>query len=310
MRSNFNILWVEDQEENVTAQKEGIKSRIKNEGFRLKTQFAETAEEAQRFIKDEIYGDNIDLILMDYNLGLMKTQGDEALASLRNIFKYKEVIFYSAIETTALEEAVRNKNLEGIFCCHRDELIDTVMGIFETLIKKTLDLNHSRGIILGMACEIDSLIKEALAHEFDTNAGRKCATKKNIERQRDKTSSTAEKICKELQITKEMNFAQIQEIKESKYVLTSEKTAQFLRKILNKKCEKEFKESLKDFVKTLIPRRNELAHLASEQKDGFMTVFKDKYGGELTKEEIKKIRCKFLQQLENLEKLRKKQNSS
>ena len=39
--------------------------------------------------------------------------------------------------------------IEGIYCAERENLPDEVIGVFESLIKKVLDLDHTRGIVMG-----------------------------------------------------------------------------------------------------------------------------------------------------------------
>ena len=69
MRLDFNVLWVEDQREGVEAQLDRIKLLVKREGFRLQVIFAPSVNEAKSFLSQDIYGDHIDMILMDYDLG-------------------------------------------------------------------------------------------------------------------------------------------------------------------------------------------------------------------------------------------------
>ncbi len=65
MRLDFNVLWVEDQRSLVESQREKIALEIKKEGFRLQVEFASSVDEANRFLSNDIYGDHIDLVLMD-----------------------------------------------------------------------------------------------------------------------------------------------------------------------------------------------------------------------------------------------------
>ena len=95
MRLDFNVLWVENLPNNVQSQKERIEFLLRRDGFRLQVQFANSVEEAKKYLGDEIFGDHIDLILMDYDLGA-GAKGDEGLAVVRNTFSYKDIIFYSA----------------------------------------------------------------------------------------------------------------------------------------------------------------------------------------------------------------------
>src|SRR2546430_2299509 len=76
MRLDFNILWVEDQPANVKSSREKIERSIRNEGFRLQTQFAASVEEAKGFLASDIFGDHIDLVLIDYLATKFAKEGD------------------------------------------------------------------------------------------------------------------------------------------------------------------------------------------------------------------------------------------
>lgn len=310
MRSSFNILWVDDQQHNVNSQMENIRIKIFKEGFELKTIFAKNSIEAEKHIYDDIYGDNIDLILMDYDLGKAELEGHKVLTKIRKKYKFKEVLFYSGSSTAKLNEIISSEKLDGIFCCHRRYLSTKVMQIFEVLIKKTLDLNHSRGIILGMSCEIDQLIKEALSYEFDTNLTSKEIILNGIHKEKSdnlKHSSKGMEVCINPVPSIFDSFYQNSFIRS---LLSSFKMAKFLKKVLIKTESVDFLNNIKLYIDESIPIRNDFAHISIENKAGFVTVFKDRYGMEITKEQLKNIRFKFLQHIKIMEKLRNQQKKT
>ena len=301
MRTNFNILWVEDQPGNVNAQLNGIKSRLNNEGFRLREVFANNAEEAHGYISNDLYADNVDLILMDYNLGEDSSTGDEVIRRLRETLKYKEVIFYSARDVESLTDALQAHHLEGVFCCHRSELPDTVVEIFNVLVKKTMDLNHSRGLILGMVCEIEELIKTAISEKFKSSGEHKTKIIDRINEEKERNMKRAEDIMKNLQLDDVESFEDIEKIRDSRSILTSHLMAGVLLKVVDK--DTDAYRSIDTFMKRSIPIRNDFAHLSTEDKEAFVSVFKDRNGTEITKGDLKEIRKLLLGQIEILEEL-------
>src|SRR5690349_15606136 len=118
MRLDFNVLWVEDQPANVRAQSDAIDRQIRAEGFRLQTQFASSVDEARKYLGSDIYGDHIDLILMDYDLGAGE-RGDQGLVDVRNVFPYKDIVFYSA-RAADLSGMVAERQISGVFCSDRE----------------------------------------------------------------------------------------------------------------------------------------------------------------------------------------------
>src|SRR5258706_9042327 len=117
MRLDFNVLWVEDQPERVKSYAQKIDRLIRKDGFRLETVFAESVEKAKELLHSSIYGDHIDLILIDYDLGAAPS-GEEGLVEVRNTFPYKDIVFYSA-QVTKLADMVARRQLQGIFCSVR-----------------------------------------------------------------------------------------------------------------------------------------------------------------------------------------------
>lgn len=61
-----------------------------------------------------------------------------------------------------------------MYCAGRAELVDEVIGVFDSLIKKVLDLDHTRGIVMGATSDIDYMVNTclALAHQKLDDAGK------------------------------------------------------------------------------------------------------------------------------------------
>src|SRR5438105_2567648 len=95
MRLDFNILWVEDQPDAVKAQRERIDFLLRKEGFRVNAEFATDVKQAEGFLGDDVFGDHVDLILMDYDLG-NGPNGSAGIEMVRDSFPFKDIVFYSA----------------------------------------------------------------------------------------------------------------------------------------------------------------------------------------------------------------------
>jgi hypothetical protein len=167
MRLDFNVLWVDDQPASVAAQITSIKSKMAAEGFDFKPRQCMTIAEVESVIHEDVFTDEIDLILVDWDLG-NETHGEDAIERIRQIVQYKDVVFYSG-QATALELRIKvyERQLEGVYCAGRAELVTEVIGVFESLIKKVLDLDHTRGIVMGATSDIDYMVKTCLAVAHD-----------------------------------------------------------------------------------------------------------------------------------------------
>lgn len=162
MRLDFNVLWVDDQPGAVAAQRTAIRNGMEQEGFEFNPTMCRSLAEVQAQIADDVFNDQVDLILVDWDLG-GAVEGQQVIAEIRDSIRYKEVIFYSAMNSAdALRKLASDNGLEGIYCASRADLVDEVLGVFESLIKKVLDLDHTRGIVMGSTSDIDQLIIECV----------------------------------------------------------------------------------------------------------------------------------------------------
>ena len=160
MRLDFNVLWVDDQPGAVAAQRTAIARRMEEEGFEFNPTMCQSIEEVQARIADDLFNDQVDLILVDWDLG-QAVKGEAVISKVRDAIQYKEVIFYSAHNSAeSLRTLAADNDLEGIYCATRADLVDEVAGVFELLVKKVLDLDHTRGIVMGSTSDIDQMVLE------------------------------------------------------------------------------------------------------------------------------------------------------
>jgi hypothetical protein len=162
LRLDFNVLWVDDQPDRVAAQISAIKKRMEQEGFLFNPTLCQSTEDVRNVISSDVFTDEVDLILVDWDLG-NGVVGQDAIAQIRETVRYKDVVFYSA--QTAPEELRKlafDKGLEGVYCANRTQLVEEVMGVFESLVKKVLDLDHTRGIVMGATSDIDHIVNKCL----------------------------------------------------------------------------------------------------------------------------------------------------
>ena len=174
MRLDFNVLWVDDQPEHVAAQITSVKSKMAAEGFDFKHRQCTTIAQMETAIAENVFTDEVDLILVDWDLG-NNEHGDDAIERIRQIALYKNVVFYSGQATVVeLQKKAYEKHLEGVYCASRAELVDEVIGVFESLIQKVLDLDHTRGIVMGATSDIDHIVISCLrlAHDKLNDAGK------------------------------------------------------------------------------------------------------------------------------------------
>jgi CheY-like chemotaxis protein len=296
MRIDFNVLWVEDQQDNVQSQRVAIDRRIRAEGFRLDVLFADSVVQAVKALSESVYGDHIDLILMDYDLG-KGGKGDEGLIEVRRIFEYKDLVFYSA-DPSKLAEIVAAKKIEGVFCSSRDHLPDEVFGLFETLIKKVLDIDHARGIVMGSTSDIDGLVFDSLDALFHEGGGKLSeGAKKILATQLDEIRSTCDKDAKKLALIDSM--PELRKMHRHYSSVHRHRLLRYLLEQTNKYAE--LCAAMTTYEVETSAKRNELAHVRVEKK-GFERKLYDKERREITREAVRDLQRELLKHQEALEK--------
>lgn len=198
MRLDFNVLWVDDQPDRVQSQIKGIALRMADHGFEFNPTQCTTMDQVEAAISEHVFTDEIDLILVDWDLG-NNMHGEDAIDRIRQIILYKDVVFYSGEATVKdLQQKAFNKGLEGIYCASRQELIDEVVGVFESLIKKVLDIDHMRGIVMGATSDIDHMVKTCLtlAHDKLDKDGRAKFIAQALTRVEDQANNIASQVDK------------------------------------------------------------------------------------------------------------------
>jgi len=299
MRLDFNILWVEDQPERVNAQLERIERTMRNEGFKLQTKFASSVEGAKDHLGDDIFRDHVDLVLMDFELA-GEANGGEGLEVVRDLCQFKDIIFYSANTTANLKEIVSEKDISGVFCTSRSGLPDTVVGVFEMLVKKVLDIDHSRGIVMGATSEIDDFVNQALELYLEKSDA---ATKAEA-------LTIAQKEIKKIRKKFDADFCMMEavetaiDLKNFHQFYTSSKRLILLRKLLTlpENHDVDLKHGMIHYETKTVPTRNTLAHITVE-RNGFARKIIDKKGNELTVADMRTLRVDLLEHHQMFEKL-------
>ena len=161
MKLEYKILWFEDQPHNVKGPSEGIKDRLYRAGFKLSIKWVKNIGDVDSLIGQLRKENNFDLILMDWNLGASMPNGASLAKRVRNNV-HTEIVFYSSATPKELRAAIYEEEIDGVYCTRRDNLTSETMSVINTTIKKVLDLNHMRGIVMAVVSDFDNLIDDCL----------------------------------------------------------------------------------------------------------------------------------------------------
>lgn len=288
LRLDFNVLWVDDQPDRVASQITAITKRMQDEGFQFSPNLCQSMDEVRKAIADHVFTDEVDLILIDWDLG-NGVVGEDAIAEVRTTVPYKDVVFYSAQTVPdVLRKSAFEKGFEGIYCASREELVDEVMGVFESLVKKVLDLDHARGIVMGATSDIDYIVNECLVivHEKLDKSGREAMLKEalgHVQRRIDDLTQMAKKL---------ENATTLGEFFEAHMVFTANDRLRILAGALKAamfSSHKGYRPHIVAYQQKVVPERNILGHMVLVPKGKPQSVT-DSKGKPVSIEETRELR--------------------
>ncbi len=233
---------------------------MEDEGFQFNPTPCESIDAVRKLIAENVFTDEIDLILVDWDLG-GGVQGQDAIVAIRETVPYKDVVFYSAqTPANTLRGLAFKTELEGVYCASREELVDEVLGVFESLVKKVLDLDHTRGIVMGATSDIDYMVNECLLaiHGKLDGAGQRAMLKEALERV-DEGIRDLTKRASELQKATTMTT-----VLEAHMIFTANDRLRILSRLLKQELFKNHagaRPAVITYMEKVVPGRNKLGHL-------------------------------------------------
>jgi hypothetical protein len=293
LRLDFNVLWVDDQPDRVASQITAITKRMQEEGFQFSPILCQSMDEVRKAIGDDVFTDEVDLILVDWDLG-NGVVGQDAIAEIRSTVPYKDVVFYSAqTAPDALRKSAFDKGVEGIYCASREQLVDEVMGVFESLVKKVLDLDHARGIVMGATSDIDYIVNECLVivHGKMDQGGKEAMLKDAlgyIQKRIQELTETAKKL---------ENATALTEFFEAHMILTANDRLRMLAGALKAAifaAHKGYRPHIVAYQQKVVPDRNILGHMVLVPKGKPQSVT-DSKGKPVSIEETRELRRLILE---------------
>ena len=163
MNLSYSILWVDDDESFNDSQShmlDQLREYIASDGFDLFIQFETSPDKVNL---NEI-NNAFDLMVIDYNLTHDGQNGDDLIKSIRDHDCLTEVIFYTAGSSNNLRQFAADKELEGIFFSSKDAdaLRGKVESVFALTVRKVLDVDNMRGLVMAGVADIDHQLTDLL----------------------------------------------------------------------------------------------------------------------------------------------------
>jgi hypothetical protein len=293
LRLDFNVLWVEDQPAFVEAQITRIRKQMEEEGFHFNPSMCTSVDAVRELIAEDVFTDEIDLILVDWDLG-GQVEGQDAIATIRESVPYKDVVFYSAQNSAnRLRELAFNRGIEGVYCTSREDLVAEVLGVFESLVKKVLDLDHTRGIVMGATSDIDYMVNECLlaVHGVLDGPGRQEMLKEAVALIDERFISLTKRAMALKDVTT------MEALFEAHLIFTANDRLRILSRYLKRDsfdAHAGYRPALIKYMEKVVPGRNDLGHLVLVPVGKPQAVV-DIEGKQISLEDTRKLRQLILE---------------
>lgn len=160
MNLTYKILWIEDESDFIDSfDVDALARYIEDQGFDPDIEFRMTPDD----IKKEVDGRNYDLLIVDYNITEDNFHGSDLIRQVRDTNCLTEVIFYSQ-DPTQLRNIAATQKLEGVFFSgrDRDQLPRKIQDVFNLTVRKVVDVDNMRGIVMSGVAEVDHLVSDVI----------------------------------------------------------------------------------------------------------------------------------------------------
>lgn len=282
MKLRYSILWFDDDKDQFDSHDfTDLISEINSLGFDFDGPvYVQTAQE---FIKQAPFSD-FDLIVVDYNIDEEGKHGHDFIQEVRNHNVYAEIVFYTAFGMNELWDGVKEKQLDGVFLSNAKEITRKVAQVFRQSVKKVVDLENMRGIVMAQVGDMDNIMKNLLKEGLDQIKGEDLDSiyKNFIAREK----SFGKGICRKAQ-----KFSNAPSIEEMLNLCNTSYPIWSLAKDLIERHPSLQGFDISEYENEIIKPRNILAHgVPRSQKKGtqFFVHKKDEF--EYSEESAKKIR--------------------
>lgn len=298
MQLDYRILWFDDQPDNINPSVERVRGMIARLGFEPKVELRIITAEVQDPLANLPDQSEVDLVLMDWKLG-GGHDGADLARKLRRTFQHTDIVFYSSEATKTLRELIFKQDIDGVFCANRDALSDRAIGIIQGQLRRVLDLNHMRGIVMAATSDLDlgmvdclELVQKVLYAREGGEAGYAVEIagriSKSLRSKADDIDSLGKK-GKLSKLLKEPSFGA---------ALRLQLLQEEVGKLADKLTESHVVEGLGKYHEEVITPRNDFAHRKAELKDGKLHL--EGRDQPLDHESMKALRLRLLQHADNL----------
>ena len=165
MRLQFRVLWFENQPQDVRTQIEEIEDYVREVGFIPQIEMQVDASNLEEYARQQQLYDEVDLVVVDYDLGKPDENGDHVAQMVRRGFGFTDIIFYSGHKTVDLRNLVKDRGIDGVYCMERSQLFERLALHIDQVVRRLSRLEAMRGLAMGTVGKIDDELRLLIAAE-------------------------------------------------------------------------------------------------------------------------------------------------
>jgi len=158
MKTDFSILWVDDNSEFVDSLAGPLKTWMDEQGFSLVVY----PHKGEAGVENDIKTKEIELIILDYKLRGNK-KGDEIIKNIRDKNYYQDIVFYSG---GPIPNEVFATPLDGVFTVEKKDAKERIKSLIALKIKRVSDLATFRGWVVADSIELEGVLGRVLSKCF------------------------------------------------------------------------------------------------------------------------------------------------
>ena len=157
MKTNFTILWIDDNKDFVESLRTPLVDWMEQHGFSIDVAWHESREG----MFDDLRRRQIELIVIDYKLP--KTKGDVLVRLIRRKNYYQDIIFYSQDD---IPPDLFKSWPDGVFFVAKGDAKKRIKDLLELRINRASEMATLRGWVVADSIELEDMLGRVLAKCF------------------------------------------------------------------------------------------------------------------------------------------------
>lgn len=273
MDITYKILWFEDTDESFETLSRRTTRYVEAKNLRCQiTRIYGVSD----FNISQYDLNSYEVLVVDLRLA-QDSKGYEIIKTIRESHYVNDILFYSSEGIAALDAALKEYRLEGVFLSERDNrlFLEKIKQLIDKSVRRSENIINIRGIIMDETSEFDSQMKEIViaAHSFMSQPEKE-SVKRHAIKLLTENAASARKLLEKYSADDNWMISNLME----EHAFTSMMKTRLLNKVLCMKENKRIQESIKacqDILPAVFDANGQIVNYVKEYEDKVL-VFRNK----------------------------------